>query len=85
MSHSVSKCLQTALTIAPTCDNNNNTVFTTSHSVVAPSGEWRAYEEKAGMVCLQYKNCVIIPERFSDEFLTMWRYTNVCIFTFIGV
>jgi len=40
---------------------------------------WQAYEVKAGMVCLYCKNCVIIPEHFSGEFLTMGHYTNVLL------
>jgi len=41
---------------------------------------WRrlvnAYEMKAGMVCLQCKNCVI-HGRFRGELLAMGRYTNL--------
>jgi len=46
---------------------------------------WRrlvnAFEMKAGMVCLQCKNCVIhIHERFRGELRTMGRYTNLRTF-----
>ena len=41
-----------------------------------------AYDVKADVVCLQCKSCVITPERFRCELLTMGRYINVCTFTF---
>ena len=41
-----------------------------------------AYEVKAGMVCLQCKNCTIHTERFRGEFLTMGRYTNLYLYLF---
>jgi len=49
-------------------------------TLVATSGE--RLRVKAGMVCLQCEYCVITPERFSGECLTMGRYTNVCLYLF---
>jgi len=54
--------------------------------MVAITRQWwcrlvNAYEVKAGMVCLQCKNCdPSIPERFRGELLTMGRYTNLSSF-----
>jgi len=48
------------------------------------SQRWRrlvnAYEVKAGMVYLQGKSCVTIPERFRGEVITTGRYTNLRTF-----